>query len=195
MKCIYCYNPEIVFGKGVFSYEDILEFLKKRKGLLDGVVFSGGECTNFKDLIPFLEKVKNLGFKIKIDTNGLRPDVIEDIYAKKIIDYIALDFKTLDVDFLRITKTNHFSLFERTLDFLLRSNLEYEVRTTIHSHLISEKDLQNMIWYLELKGYNKPYYLQPFRNNVTTIQTLPNSFIPFTYKQIQSDRFPIVWRN
>lgn len=194
MKCSYCYNPEIVNGKGVYSYQDIFTFLSKRKGLLDGVVFSGGECTLHKDLIPFIEEIKRKGFKIKIDTNGLKPEVIQEVLEKNLVDYIALDFKTLAPDFYKITKTISFDKFEQTLEILQKSEIPFEVRTTIHSDLISKENLEKMISFLEQKGYRNIYYLQPYRNNVETITELPISTIHPTIKEIKSAAFPVQWR-
>lgn len=194
MKCGYCYNPEIVYGNGVFDYTEVIDFLKKRVGLLDGVVLSGGECTVRKDLIPFVEEIKSLGFKIKVDTNGSRPDVIQYLIQKKLIDYVALDFKAMDTDYYRITKNTRFDLFEYSLDLLLNLKFEFEVRTTVHSKLLPLHKIENMIQYLELKGYNREYYLQPFRNNVETIGELPNSYLNDEYKNVNSNYFKVVWR-
>lgn len=76
MRCGYCHNPQIVLGKGVLSEADVLNFLHRRKGLLDGVVLSGGEATAWPGLIAFTTRVKAMGFAVKLDTNGLRPDVL-----------------------------------------------------------------------------------------------------------------------
>lgn len=194
MKCSYCYNPEIVNGKGVYSYQDAHTFLSKRKGLLDGVVLSGGECTLHRDLIPFIQQIKDKGFKVKMDTNGLKPEVIEELVSKKLLDYVALDFKTLNNDFYKITKTISFPKFEQTLNILLENKLSFEVRTTIHSELISKEQLQQMISFLEEKNYQNTYYLQAFRNNVETISELPLSHLSREINQVESDCFPIEWR-
>lgn len=194
MKCSYCYNPEIVNGKGAYSYQDVQSFLSKRKGLLDGVVLSGGECTLHKDLIPFIQQIKDNGFKVKMDTNGLRPEVIQELVNKKLLDYVALDFKTLSNDFYKITKTISFPKFEQTLDVLLENKLSFEVRTTIHSELIPKEQLQQMISFLEEKNYQNTYYLQVFRNNVETISELPLSHLSQDVKNMKSDYFPIEWR-
>jgi pyruvate formate lyase activating enzyme len=92
MRCLYCYNPEIVFGKGSISFEKALQFIKNRVQLLDAVVFSGGECLLHKKAISFITKVKKMGFLIKIDTNGSQPKVLEELIQKELIDYVALDF-------------------------------------------------------------------------------------------------------
>ncbi len=195
MKCLFCYNPEIVSGKGVFSYQYVLDFLDKRKGLLDGVVMSGGECTLHKELIPFAKEIKKKGFKIKLDTNGLKPEVIKVLIDEELIDFIALDFKAMPSDFYKITKSKSFQKFEKTLDMLLELKFKFEVRTTIHSELIQTEDLKNMIQFLENKGYTNEYYLQPFRNNIETISPLSYSIIQPELKELSSVKFPIVWRD
>jgi pyruvate formate lyase activating enzyme len=195
MKCSFCYNPEIVHGKGVYSYQNILDFLATRKGLLDGVVFSGGECTLHKGLPIFAREIKKRGFTIKLDSNGLKPDVIKALIEEKLVDFIALDFKSLPADFYKITKSKSFQKFEQTLDLLLRLKFNFEVRTTIHSELIRKDDLITMIQFLERKGYSSNYYLQPYRNNVETISPLPNSSISEELREVSSIEFPIIWRD
>lgn len=195
MKCLYCYNPEIVFGKGVYEYQYVLDFLDKRKGLLDGVVLSGGECTIHTNFYQFVRDIKSKGFKVKIDTNGLRPYIIDRLIKDNLVDFISLDFKTHKDDFYHLTGSQIFEQFERTLDILLESQILFEVRTTIHSELIRPKDFDKMLRFLENKGYKKAYYLQPFRNGVDTITELPSSIILDDLKQMKSDDFEIIWRN
>lgn len=195
MKCLFCYNPEIVNGKGVYSYQYILDFLDKRKGLLDGVVLSGGECTLHKDLIHFTREIKKRGFKIKLDTNGLKPDVVKALIEEKLVDFIALDFKAMPTDFYKITKSKSFQKFEQTLEMLLDIQFNFEVRTTIHSELIARDNLKNMVRFLEKKGYSNEYYLQPYQNNLETISPLPYSLIRSDMKELASSVFPIVWRD
>mgnify|MGYP003437551236 FL=1 len=89
MRCLYCYNPEIVLGKGSLSFENILSFLQSRKNLLDAVVFSGGECLLHKKIIPLITEVKKMGFLIKIDTNGSSVEVMQQLLNLNLIDYIA----------------------------------------------------------------------------------------------------------
>lgn len=194
MKCLYCYNPELVFGKGVYDYQYVFDFLEKRKGLLDGVVLSGGECTIHSNFYQFVEAIKSRGFKVKIDTNGLRPLVIDRLIKNNLVDFISLDFKTHQTDFSDLTGSKIFSQFEKTLEILLESKIAFEVRTTIHSELIRPKDFEKMIQFLGQKGYKQPYYLQPFRNGVTTIAELPLSVISDELKQVVSADFDIIWR-
>ncbi len=194
MKCLYCYNPELVFGKGVYDYQYVLDFLEKRKGLLDGVVLSGGECTIHSNFYQFVEAIKSRGFKVKIDTNGLRPLVIDRLIKNNLVDFISLDFKTHPADFKNLTGSKNFFQFENTLEILLESKIAFEVRTTIHSELIRPKDFEKMIQFLREKGYKQPYYLQPYRNGVKTITELPSSVISGELKQIVSTDFDIIWR-
>lgn len=172
MRCLYCYNPEIVLGKGSVSLEEALLFLKKRQHLLDAVVFSGGECLLHKDFLNFIKKIKQMGFLIKIDTNGSKPALLQELIAQKLIDYVALDFKALAIDFEKITQSTLFSDFEKSLEILIQNTVEFEVRTTVHSDLISEKTVQSMISYLENHDYNGNYYLQYFVNGLPTLEKL-----------------------
>jgi pyruvate formate lyase activating enzyme len=194
MKCLYCYNPELVFGKGVYDYQYVLDFLDKRKGLLDGVVLSGGECTIHSNFYQFVQAIKSRGYKVKIDTNGLRPLVIGRLIKNNLVDFISLDFKTHQTDFEDLTGSKKFSQFEKTLEILLESKNAFEVRSTIHSELIRPKDLEKMIQFLREKRYKQPYYLQPYRNGVKTLTELQSSIISEEFKQIVSADFDIIWR-
>lgn len=173
MRCVYCYNPDIVLGKGKITLEEAFVFLRSRQGLLDGVVLSGGECTlHQKSIIPLLETVKQLGFAVKIDTNGSRPAVLEALLDKGLVDYVALDFKALSHRYHPLTRSGLFPAFEQTLSLLNASAIPFEVRTTVHSDLISEAELQAMAAYLKEAGYSGTYYIQPFVNEVATLKPL-----------------------
>jgi pyruvate formate lyase activating enzyme len=175
MRCLYCYNPEIVLGKGSLSFEKVITFLHSRKNLLDAVVFSGGECLLHKKVVSLIEEVKKMGFLVKIDTNGSSPDVMQQLLDQKLIDYVALDFKAPESKFQAITKSDLYELFEKTLDVILKSEIPFEVRTTYHSDLLTEEDLIEMIRFLEFKNYVGSYYIQYFKNNVETLSKLGHS--------------------
>jgi len=194
MRCQYCYNPQIVFGEGKFCEEDAFAFLQKRKGLLDGVVFSGGEATLYNGLFNFAKKIKEMGFLIKLDTNGLLPNVIMGLVEQNLIDFISLDFKAMFDKFKSITQNNHFDLFENTLHYLIQKNFPFEVRTTIHVDLLNEKDVIKMIDYLWEKGYQKPYYLQNF---LETDQNIGNIKAPTRLfdRNLLPQNGNIIWRN
>lgn len=189
MRCQYCYNPEIVFGKGNFDFQEILLFLNKRKKLLQGVVLSGGECTIHKDIINIITEIKKLGFQIKLDTNGTQPRIIKKAIELKLIDYIALDFKGLN-QYTSITKNKDFHSFEKTLKYLIKINFQFEVRTTFHSDLISINELNNMANYLNNIGYKNTYYIQNFINQKETIYPL-NDSLKIDISKIKLNNFKI----
>lgn len=175
MKCDYCYNPEIVFGKGLFYFSEIFSFLKTRRNLLDAVVFSGGECLIHKDIILIIKLVKSLGFLIKVDTNGSQPKVLEKLIKEKLIDYVALDFKGTKEKFFAITKSDFYSQFISCFELLQKSTIPFEIRTTYHSSLLNPEDIASMQNVLVELGYDKTYFIQNFRNYQNTIAPLADS--------------------
>lgn len=194
-RCDYCYNPDIVFSKeGRITEDEVLDFLKKRVGLLDGVVFCGGEPTFYKNLENFAKKVKNLGFKIKLDTNGTNPNIVQTLLEEKIIDYVALDYKAPEYKFKEITKTNTFDRFEKTLEILINSNIDFEVRTTIHPDLISEDDVNEIILDLYNRGFHKVYYIQNYIH-APNIGNLGKPSKNFDITKIKKDHINIKFRN
>lgn len=175
MRCVYCYNPDIVLGKGHMSIAKTLEFLRSRRGLLQGVVLSGGECTLHPTIFPLLEAVKGYGFKVKVDTNGSRPEVLRALIAHGLVDYIALDFKALGDRYQAITKSDLFPPFVESLALLNRSNVPFEVRTTVHSKLITPNDLLAMVGFLQHHAYKGTYYIQHYVNGVPVLGILGRS--------------------
>ena len=141
MRCSYCYNGDIVFSKGKQSLDEALAFLQRRVGLLEGVVLSGGEATLFRGLAEFCRKIKALGFKIKLDTNGTNPQIIKALMDEELLDYVALDYKAPAAKFYAITKNQNFAHFEESLELLMHTNIDVEVRTTLHSDLLNEDDI------------------------------------------------------
>ena len=168
-RCLYCYNRDIVLTKqGNFSFNDILEFLKSRVGLLDAVVLSGGEAT-IHNLIPICKEIKELGFKIKLDTNGSNLKQIKDLLKLNLIDYIALDFKTTKNKFYEITNSCRYENSIKTIQYLLSLDFDFELRTTINTNLLDEKDINEMINIISDLGYKKTYYLQNFLQTSSNI--------------------------
>jgi pyruvate formate lyase activating enzyme len=195
MRCGYCYNPEIVDGKGRVSYEEALAFLEKRKNLLDGVVFSGGECTMHQDLPWLAHQIKSKGMKVKIDTNGSRPFVLESLITKRLVDYVALDFKSLPENFQSITKSKLFAAFEDSLELLVYNKVPFEVRTTLHSQLFSQQDITDMVSFLKTHGYLGNYYLQHFVGNTKTLEQLPPNETRKIEKDYSVTGIKVIWRN
>lgn len=193
MRCDYCYNKDIVFAKdGKYSYENILDFLKTRVGLLEAVVLSGGEATTH-DLIPFCRKIKQLGFKIKLDTNGTNFLIVKKLIDEKLLDYVALDYKAPEAKFTQITHSNRYDEFSQTLDFLIKSKLPFEARTTIHNDLLDADDINKIIDDLKKRGYKNSYYIQEFLDTGSNIGNLQTPKFKFDRSLLQND-INIVYR-
>ena len=175
MRCLYCYNPDIVLGKGKLSFQEALKFLKTRVNLLDGVVLSGGECTLHKNIIDLILEIKKLGFLVKIDTNGTTPKTLDGLIKEKLIDYVALDFKAPTNKFESITKSNLYSEFFCSLKLLINNKVPFEVRTTLHSSLLDQNDIQKMIDVLEEFDYKDFYFIQKFMIDTETLTGIENS--------------------
>ena len=147
LRCEYCHNPELViqpFRKNMaVSEEEIFFFLKKRKSLIDGVVITGGEPTLQKDLIPFIKKIKNMGFLAKLDTNGTNSKVVKKILDLDIVDYWAMDVKyekeiyiqnlkdKIGYDEIETVSYTHLRAHEAVLDLVCRLLLDNKKRSLI----------------------------------------------------------------
>lgn len=175
MKCAYCYNPEIVYGKGRMSYYDAMNFIISRKDLLDGVVFSGGECTSHSNITVFAGAIKKLDMLVKVDTNGSNLRTVKRMIEEKVVDYIALDYKAPEAKFSEVTQSGLYRKFEETFDFLNASSVPFEVRTTVHSSILERADLQEMICFLKKKNYTGNFYLQNYVGEKQTIEELQMS--------------------
>lgn len=176
MKCDYCYNPEIVFGKGQLSFSEIFSFLNLRKNLLDAVVLSGGECLIHQNILPLIRSIKEMGFLVKIDTNGSKPAILKTLLDENLIDYVAMDFKGPKEKFEKIAHLNAYGSFKESLQLLVENaKVPFEIRTTFHSSLLNKEDILEMIQDLNTANYTNPFYIQNFRNYQNTIAPLPDS--------------------
>ncbi|MCD6654590.1 MAG: anaerobic ribonucleoside-triphosphate reductase activating protein [Sulfurovum sp.] len=193
MQCVYCYNRNIVFGDGKISQEEALSFLKNRQGLLEGVVLSGGEATLYGELVAFCKQIKQLNFKIKLDTNGLNTEMISALAENNLVDYIALDYKAPKQKFQSITKNKHFDFFSDTLEYLIKKEFPFEVRTTVHSDLLQAEDINQIIKDLLKRGYKNTYYLQKFIYTPDTIGKVKEQKHIFDVSKL-SDDLKIIWR-
>lgn len=166
MRCPYCHNPQIVKGKGRGDIQQVMNFLTKRRGLLDGVVLSGGEASSYPGLPDFIQKVKEMGYAVKLDTNGLKPDIIQDFLAQRFLDYIALDYKAPPDKFKKITGTDKYDLFSSTLDMLCAQKyVPFEIRTTVHTDLMDENDINAIMMDLEQREYRGVHAIQNFTHS------------------------------
>jgi len=162
-NCFYCHNRSLIDGSYVIVDPRMVDsFLEKRVGLIDGVVITGGEPTLQAELLPYLKKIKNLGYKIKLDTNGSSPLVVEQALNEKLCDYYAVDYKAPASRYKEICGNNA-SANEvlKTINLLLNANAQLEVRTTVIPQL-KKDDLMTMANELPilpkfvLKKYKKP---------------------------------------
>ena len=174
-RCPYCHNPELVDETAEeLSEESIIAFLEKRRGLLDGVTITGGEPTLHSDLIPFIKKIKGLGFLVKLDTNGTRPDVVEQVQREKLVDYIAMDIKSPLAKYAdTVARPVDIANIEKSISLLIGGITDYEFRTTVVKTFLSREDLERMGE--EIRGA-KRYYLQKF----VPTKTLNPAFIKKT---------------
>jgi len=174
MRCGYCHNPEIVFGRPQLSLDEVQHFLERRKGLLEAVVFSGGEASSWHELPALLRYAKQLGYATKLDTNGLRPDVMVQLIEQNLLDAVALDYKAPYSKFRHVTRTTAWPRFQSTLKLLCsQPHLLAEIRTTVHTALLNEADLNQIIADLESHGYTGLYAIQNYNNDRQTPTLAP----------------------
>jgi len=199
MRCGYCHNPQIVKGKGRGDILQVLDFLDKRKGLLDGVVLSGGEASLYSGIEAFIAEIRERGYAVKLDTNGTRPELVEKLLDHEWLDYVALDYKAPPEKFKRVTGIDSFRNFEETLSLLCHQDrVPFEVRTTVHTDLLDEGDIAAIIADLEKKFYKGTYYIQNFRadNGRSTLGFLPPQKRILCLDQIPSTiGFSVSFRN
>jgi len=167
-RCGYCHNPELVFGEvggdadGFIKESEILDFLNSRVGLLDGVSISGGEPTLHSGLIEFIRDVKSMGFKLKLDTNGSRPDVVERLFKEELLDYIAMDVKVSPSEYAKVVGRGlDIELLIKSRDLIMSSGVEYEFRTTVLPALHDTNEFNAILEFVE--GAER-FYIQNFRN-------------------------------
>lgn len=170
-RCGYCHNPDLLEKKeGISSNQYIIDFLKTRINKLDAVVISGGEPTLQKKLIPFIKEIKELGFLVKLDTNGTNPELIRELIDEKLIDYIAMDIKAPMDKYESIcsVKINQEAI-KKSIEILLEKQIPYEFRTTVIKEQLDFSDFNSIG---ELINGADSYYLQKFVPTTTFDKTL-----------------------
>lgn len=163
LNCGYCYNRWMIDETNVpeaLSIEELLNWLRTRVGRLDGVCISGGEPTIHEELAQLLRAIKGLGFAVKLDTNGTRPDHLSALLEEGLLDYVAMDLKApLDERYHRVAGCKvELAAIHRSMNLLRRWGLAYEFRTTV-GPLLDEKALQDIAYEIE---ENEIWWLQPF---------------------------------
>lgn len=165
-KCGFCHNSSLVtdFNKiKPLDIQDVFSYLEKRKGILEGVCVSGGEPTLNYDLPEFCKKIKDLGYFVKLDTNGTNPEMIENLYKNGLIDYVAMDIKNDKDHYSSIIGVKDYNTekVEKSVRFLMTSGIDYEFRTTLIKEYHSEENIRLIAEWI--KGAKK-YFLQKFKD-------------------------------
>ncbi len=161
-RCPFCHNGTTVLEADTFiPFDDILDYLESRKGLIDAVVVSGGEPTLMPDLEEKIIQLRKLGFLIKLDTNGTNPDVIKELNEAKLIDYVAMDIKNSESMYGVTTGTSNsfINKVKESIKYLMSCGIDYEFRTTLVDEFHDEKSIEEMGQLI--KGAKK-LYLQKF---------------------------------
>jgi len=160
-RCPYCHNPELVDETvEEISEEAFFTFLKSRIGLLDAVTITGGEPTMHDDLVDFISKIKELGFLVKLDSNGTNPVILKQLVEEKLVDYVAMDIKAPLEKYERtVARAVDVVKIKESIDFLLENKVDYEFRTTVVKTLLPPEDFPEIG---KLISGAKNYYLQPF---------------------------------
>ena len=173
-RCPFCHNADLVlFYKQLptITEEEVLEKIKKRKGFIDGVEITGGEPLLYNDTLDFIKKIKELGYEVKLDTNGYFPDKLEEILNSGIVDFIAMDIKSspekysyacgIEIDLSKI---------RASISLIMKKAKEYEFRTTVAPKIVEEEDIIPMVKMIEGA---EMYALQEFR----PVKTIDPSFM------------------
>lgn len=164
-RCEFCHNARLVTEENSdnITEEEFFSFLSKRKGILDGVCISGGEPTLQKDLPEFIRRIKEMGFAVKLDTNGYEPEILNFLIDEKLLDYVAMDIKSSPSSYSKICGVNiDTDKIKRSVSILKEGKTDYEFRTTCVREHHSLSDFEAIADWLE--GDSK-YYLQHFEDS------------------------------
>ncbi len=182
--CPYCHNPDLARGCTACRYPltdaSIMDFLQKRKGFLDGVVISGGEPTLQEELPGLCSRIKEMGYAVKIDTNGSQPGMIEKLMRDSLVDYIAMDIKTDPAAYdPRITRNSDIAAVPTSIQFLMESDIAYEFRTTCVKPFVDERIIDGISTLIQgarcyvLQQFHETTLLDPdfFKNSTPSCST------------------------
>lgn len=191
MRCQFCYNVPLVLHPEklrTIPFKEVAAYLERNRQWIDGVVITGGEPTIHSDLPSLCEKIVKLGFKVKIDTNGTNPELIQALINKKLVDHIAMDIKAPleQNEYHRVTGVNTpnlLSKIQETIKILQNSQIDYEFRTTLVPTVHKEKDIEEIC--REIKNCKK-YVLQNYKTDVETINPEFENLKPFTQEELKT---------
>lgn len=186
-RCPFCHNAMLVLPEQIddecLTDDEVFGFLKKRRGVLDGVAVTGGEPLLHADIPEFLARVKELGYKIKLDTNGSNPELLSEIVKNKLVDRVAMDIKNAPEEYARTIGLKSFDIapVERSKEMLLRGDIDYEFRTTVVKGIHTKESLIGAAKWIEGA---KEYYLQQFKDSGNLI--LPDGLSAYDEKQMHA---------
>ena len=165
--CPFCHNSDLVVNSTMspcISQEEIFAFLKKRKNVLSGICITGGEPTLQTNLSKFIKKVHSLGYKIKLDTNGYRPDVISSLLEDNLLDYIAMDIKAGLSNYAKVSGIPNLdtSKIKESISIIENSGIDYEFRTTVVKELHNRQDFLEIS---EMLSSSSSYFIQSFKDS------------------------------
>lgn len=186
-RCPFCHNAMLVLPEQIddecLTDDEVFGFLKKRRGVLDGVAVTGGEPLLHADMPEFLARVKELGYKIKLDTNGSNPELLSEIVKNKLVDRVAMDIKNAPEEYARTIGLKSFDIapVERSKEMLLRGDIDYEFRTTVVKGIHTKESLIGAAKWIEGA---KEYYLQQFKDSGNLI--LPDGLSAYNEKQMHA---------
>ena len=163
-RCPFCHNASLALSRDEgadYSEEEILDFLKKRTGILDGVAITGGEPLIWPDIIDLLRKIKEIGFMVKLDTNGTFPDRLKEIIDEGLVDYVAIDIKNSPEKYAQTVGKDDALLdkLRESVNILMNGGVDYEFRTTVVDELHTAEDIKKIGEFI--KGA-KRWFLQNF---------------------------------
>lgn len=171
-RCPFCHNSALVLDYKTLPHisdAEIFSYLEKRRGVLEGVCVTGGEPTLNPDLPEFIAKIKNIGYSVKLDTNGTNPEMVKSLFSAGLIDHFAVDIKNDKDDYAEIIGLKSFDTknVEKTVEFLMTSGASYEFRTTIINEFHSADNIRKIgEW---IKGANN-YFMQKFKSGDNCIR-------------------------
>lgn len=166
-RCPFCHNGALVVGNvkaEQIDENEVFDYLQKRKGLVDAVCVTGGEPTLQPDLKDFLRKVRDMGYLTKLDTNGLRPDVLKSVLDEKLVDYVAMDVKNCLKKYAVTVGLNEVNTakIKESVDTLLNGNVDYEFRTTLIKEFHTAEDMREIA---DLINGADKYFMQKYKDN------------------------------
>ena len=168
-RCPFCHNSDLLGSEGpeTIEIETLMAFLRKRVGLLDAVCITGGEPTLHPDLEDLIIQIKDLGYLVKLDTNGSRPEVLKTLAKKGLLDYVAMDIKNSPEKYGTTAgvPNMHLDKIEESIRYLLAGNVAYEFRTTVMDELHQPEDFEAIgQWLHKLDPNHKAaaFFIQPY---------------------------------